>query len=153
MSDRGELKGIQVWVTDEEKAQIVAESYGGAETVSAVARRYGLASTQGKLYVCDTMAASIQIFDLVKRRSRYFAPRGEGRLQTPINIAVDRDGTRYVADTGRSQVLIYGKDDSYVAAMGTKDEMKPTDVAITADRLYVTDLKNHSVRVYSKADR
>jgi transposase len=32
--------------TDEEKAQIVAESYGGAETVSAVARRYGLASTQ-----------------------------------------------------------------------------------------------------------
>ncbi|MCX6889975.1 MAG: hypothetical protein NTX51_00375 [Verrucomicrobia bacterium] len=120
---------------------------------SPLVKPYGLASTQGKLYVCDTMAASIQIFDLVKRRSRYFAPRGEGRLQTPINITVDSDGTRDVADTGRSQVLIYGKDDSYVAAMGTKDEMKPTDVAITADRLYVTDLKNHSVRVYSKADR
>ena len=32
--------------TDEDKARIVAESYGGAETVSAVARRYGLAATQ-----------------------------------------------------------------------------------------------------------
>lgn len=32
--------------TKEEKARIVAESYGGRETASAVARRYGLAQTQ-----------------------------------------------------------------------------------------------------------
>jgi transposase len=32
--------------SDEAKAQIVAESYAGGETVCAVARRYGLAPTQ-----------------------------------------------------------------------------------------------------------
>ncbi len=32
--------------SDEAKAQIVAESYAGVETVCAVARRYGLAPTQ-----------------------------------------------------------------------------------------------------------
>ena len=120
---------------------------------SPLIKPYGLSLNEGKLYVCDTMAASLQVFDLARRRSRYFAPRGEGRLQTPINVSIDRDGTRYVTDTGRNQVLIYTKDDGYVGAMGTKDEMKPTDVAITSDRLYVTDLKNHLVRVYNKADR
>ena len=35
----------RIW-SDEDKARIVAESYGGLESVSAVARRYGLASSQ-----------------------------------------------------------------------------------------------------------
>jgi sugar lactone lactonase YvrE len=128
---------------------ITGKSSGPAPLV----KPYGLALKDGKLYVCDTMTASLQIFDLAKKRSRYFVPRGEGRLQTPINITLDIDGTRYIADTGRNQVLIYSKDGDYLAAMGMKDEMKPTDVAIAPDRLYVTDLKGHNVRVYSKADR
>jgi len=119
----------------------------------ALVKPYGLALKNGKLYVCDTMAGSIQVFDIAKRRARLFAPRGEGRLSTPINISVDADGTRYVTDTERNQVMIYSKDDAYVGAMGIQDEMKPTDVAITPDRLYVADVKGHSVRVYGKADR
>ena len=114
---------------------------------------YGLGLKGGKLYVCDTMAADIQVFDLVKKRSINWVPRGEGRLQTPINITIDGDGTRYVTDTSRNQVLIFTKDEAYVAAIGTSGEMKPTDVALTPDRIYVTDVKGHGVRVYSKADR
>lgn len=114
---------------------------------------YGLAHEAGKIYVCDTMASSIEVFDLAKKRARYFAPPGEGRLQTPINISIAEDGTRYVADSGRNQVLIYGKDDSYLGAIGSKGEIRPTDVAIGADRLYVTDLQGHCVRVYSKAEK
>lgn len=114
---------------------------------------YGVALKDGKVFVCDTAASTIQEFDLKKGRSRYFAPRGEGRLLMPINITIDEDGTRYVADTSRNQVVIFSKDGSYVAAMGVKDEMKPCDVAITADRLYVADLKGHGVRVYDKAQR
>ena len=119
----------------------------------ALVKPYGLALKDGKLYVCDTMSSSIEVFDLVKKRARYFTPRAEGRLNTPINITIDSDGTRYVTDTGRGQVVIYSKDDTYLSAMGAKDEKKPTDVAITADRLYVTDLNGHCVRVFSKADR
>lgn len=113
---------------------------------------YGIALQNGTLYVCDTMAASVQVFDLAKKRARYFTPRAEGRLATPINITLDTDGTRYIADTSRNQVLIFGKDDAYKGAIGRKDEMKPCDVAITADRLYVADLQNHCVRVLNKSD-
>ncbi len=114
---------------------------------------YGMALSEGKLYVCDTMASAVEVFDLAKKRARYFAPRGEGRLQTPIHIAIDADGTRYIADTGREQVLIYDKEDKFVAALGTKEEMRPCDVVLMPDRFYVADLKNHTVRVYNKADR
>ncbi len=113
---------------------------------------YGIALQKNLLYVCDTMSSSVQVFDLVKKRGRYFSPRNEGRLATPINITLDADGTRYVADTGRDQVLIYGRDDSFKGAIGKKDEMKPCDVALTPDRIYIADLKNHCVQVLNKGD-
>jgi len=119
---------------------------------SPLVKPYGLAMRQGKLYVCDTMTASIEVFDLAKKTARYFRPKAEGRLQVPINIHFDKDGTIYVTDTGRNQVLIFDKDEKYVSAMGVKDEMKPADIAITADRLYIADLKDHCVKVYGKAD-
>jgi DNA-binding beta-propeller fold protein YncE len=131
----------------------------------------------GKLYVCDTGSSAVEILDLKKKEFRYFTPLREGSLRTPVNIAVDHDGTRYVADTGRGQVVIFAADDRYLGAIGEKvvratkahskapvpaaepsteekvDEMKPTDVAIAGDRLYVSDLKNNRVRVYDKATR
>lgn len=126
---------------------------GKTTPANRLIKPYGLALYDGKVFVCDTMASALEIFDLAKKRTRYFAPRGENRMETPINVSIDADGTRYVADTGRSQVLIYGKDDSFRGAIGDKSEIKPCDVAITADRLYVADLKGHVVRVYGKADR
>jgi DNA-binding beta-propeller fold protein YncE len=113
---------------------------------------YGIAIRQGRIYVCDTMTASIEVFDFAKKNSRYFKPRAEGRLQVPINITFDADGTMYVTDTGRDQVLIFDKAENYVGAIGVKDEFKPSDMAITSERLYIADLKDHCVKVYGKAD-
>jgi DNA-binding beta-propeller fold protein YncE len=47
-------------------------------------------------------------------------------------------------------VLIFSADGTFLEAMGKKGEMKPSDVAISADRLYIADLLNHCVKVYSK---
>jgi sugar lactone lactonase YvrE len=114
---------------------------------------YGLAVHDGQVFVCDTVSYVIQIFDFKNKRSAIFNPKGEGKMQLPINITIDADGTRYVADTGREQVLIYNAQGVFLSAMGKKDEMKPSDVAISADRLYITDLAHHAVRVYNKATR
>ena len=126
---------------------------GNASGQNALVKPYGLALKDGRVYVCDTMASAMMIFDFAKKRVRYLAPKGEGRLQTPINITIDADGTRYIADTGRGQVLIFDKNDQFIDAIGTKEEMRPCDVALAADRLYVADVKGHAVRVYNKADR
>ncbi len=70
----------------------------------------------------------------------------------PIGVAVDADGTRYVTDTGRNQVLIYGKEGQLLKTIGKKNDIRPCGIALSSDRFYVTDLTNHCVRVYSKSN-
>jgi sugar lactone lactonase YvrE len=125
---------------------------GKPKAENPIIKPYGLALKDGQLLVCDTMRSAIQVLDLAKKSAHYFAPHGEGGLQVPINITIDTDGLRYVADTGRGQVLIFRGED-FADAIGKKDEMTPCDVAITSNRLYIADLKGHQVRVYSKAER
>lgn len=118
-----------------------------------IIKPYGVAIKKGKIYVCDTQAVNVSIADLAARKMRYLKPVGAGAFKVPINIAVDDDGTLYITDTGREQVLIFDKDLNYLGAMGVKDEMKPCGIALAGDRLYVTDLKARCVRVYDKASR
>ncbi len=149
----------------------------GKEPVrKAINKPYGVVLHDGKIYVCDTGSSAVDILDLRTRELRYFTSVGEGKLVTPTNIAVDHDGTRYVADSARGQIVIFGSDDSFRGAIGGRmngpgrahshvmpvttqtevnpdEAMKPTDVLIDGDRLYVTDLKNHCVRAYDKAKR
>lgn len=126
---------------------------GAEKTDRPLAKPYGIALQHGKLYVCDSVPAVLDILDLSKGRLRYFGSSGDGRMRLPINVAVDTDGTQYVTDTTRGQVLIYSSTDEFLGAIGKKDESKPAGIAIAGNRLYVTDLKNHSVRVYDKAKR
>jgi hypothetical protein len=114
---------------------------------------YGVTARNGKIYVCDTQAGHVSIANLSKARINALKPEGQAAMRVPINIAVDKDGTCYVTDTGRNQVMIYDKQGNLIAAMGAKDEMRPCGVALHGDRLYVTDMTNHCVRVYNKADR
>jgi DNA-binding beta-propeller fold protein YncE len=114
---------------------------------------YGLTIRDGKIFVCDTQAGNVSVADLATRKMRALKPQGLAAMKTPVNVAVDKDGTVYVTDTGREQVLIYDKQGSLLEALGKKDEMKPCGIALAGDRLYVTDLKAHNIRVYNKASR
>ncbi len=118
-----------------------------------ILKPYGVAASQGRFYVCDTAARTIAITELDSRKIVNFTPSGGGKLRVPVNVAVDEEGTLYVADTGRNQVLVFDRDQQYQGAIGEMDEMKPTDVAIFKNRLYLTDLKNNCLRVYDKTNR
>jgi DNA-binding beta-propeller fold protein YncE len=131
----------------------LGEYLSGIKPVGPLVKPYGVALHDGKIFVCDTVQGVVQVFDLKKHRADYFAPQGEGRMKMPLNLSIDDDGTRYVVDTLRNQVLVYGPDGAYLTAMGKKDEFKPTDVAISTNRLYITDLLAHAVKVYDKAER
>ncbi len=130
-----------------------ADFITGEQPVGGLVKPYGLALHDGKVFVCDTVGSMIEVFDLKRHRASYFAPPGEGKLRTPINLAIDTDGTRYVADTGRNQVVIYDAAGNFISAIGKKDELKPADVAVSTNRIYVGDMLNHVVRVYNKADQ
>lgn len=113
---------------------------------------YGVASRDGRVYVCDTMT-TVLVFDT---RNHSFAPlagaQGEGRLLQPVNVSVDADGTKYVADPARGQVVAYGRDDQYLRAFGTPGNWRPVDAVAYQGRLYVADLANAVVKVFDLAN-
>lgn len=126
---------------------------GQDRSYKPIGKPYGVTTSQGRIYVCDTLAGTVGMFKLDQQAMQYLRVPGQGALRTPVNAAVDAKGNLYVADTGREQVLMYGPNLSYVGALGRKDEMKPSGVAVHGENLYVADLKNHAVRVYRLRDQ
>lgn len=123
---------------------------GDDDAAQQLVQPYGTAMFKGRLYVVDTGAAGVAVFDLAARRFSYMAGAANGQFRRPINIRIDSDGTKYITDTGRDQVLVYDANDRFVAAYGKEGQFRPTDVAIGKDRLYVTDVQHHQIHVLDK---
>ena len=123
---------------------------GDEKDAQRLTQPYGIAMSQGRLYVADTGAGGLAIFDLTQQRFSFMTGTGAGRIKRPINIRIDADGTKYVTDTGRDQVLVYDRDDRFVRAFGVEGQFRPVDLAIAGDRLYVADILHHQIQVLEK---
>jgi DNA-binding beta-propeller fold protein YncE len=111
---------------------------------------YGIGIHDGKLYVCDTNA-TVMVLDLVsKRYGGLKGAVGPGKLIEPINISIGADGTKFVADPARGQIVVFDRDDEYVRAYGTPGNWRPVDAVPYADRLYVADPANGLVKVFDR---
>lgn len=112
---------------------------------------YGVAMHGGRIYVCDTNG-TVMVFDL---RAKTFAPlpgaTGAGLLRQPVNISIGADGTKYVTDPLRGQVVVFGSDDQYVRAYGTPGEWKPVDAVPFGSELYVADMQGGRISVLDLA--
>jgi len=115
-----------------------------------VRKPYGVALHDGKIYVTDTRANGYAVFDLKQKRADLVQGFAGGAMKKPINITVEADGTKYVSDTDRNQILVFNADDRFVRAYGTPDQFKPIDILVVGDRLYVSDLLHHQIHVLDK---
>jgi len=115
-----------------------------------VDKAYGIAVYDGKLYVCDTNA-TIFVFDL---KSKTFAAMkgtvGPGTLRQPTNISIEPDGTKYIADPVRGQIVVFNRNDEYVTAYGQPGDWRPVDAVTLEDRVYVADVAHGLVKVFDK---
>ncbi len=123
----------------------------GPEPGRLILKPYGLAVWEDRIYVCDSVQACLVVIDLAKKQLRLLQPSGAGRLVKPINISIDRDGTKYVTDTARGAVVVLDSRDRYAGQLAAG--LKPGDVALDETRLYVSDLKERCVRVFDKSSR
>ena len=122
----------------------------GEEKGRALVTIYGTAIFEGRIYAVDSKSAGIAVFDLNKQQFNVFVGAGRGKFKVPINITIDKDGTRYVTDTGRNEVLRFDRDGGFLGAFGEPGQFRPIDVAIAGDRLYVADLLHNEVQVLDK---
>lgn len=127
---------------------------GRAETEPVeLAKPYGVCIRSNRIYACDTVGRSIAIFDLAAGSMSRWTPAGEGRLHSPINLAFDRDDVMYIADSARGNVPMFDARTNYLGSLAELDGMKPADVAVSAERIYVADLLHHRVAVYDRRSR
>ena len=90
---------------------------GGSVLVTRLAKPYGIAEHDGKLYVCDVGASQAVVVDFLNKSMHNLnEEQGSGRLQKPIGIAVDEEGYVYVADNGRKDIAVYAPDGHFLKA-------------------------------------
>ena len=127
--------------------------FGPPPAPLGIAKPYGLALKNGKLYVSDTATATIHIADLRKHTWSYLRPDGAGRLRKNIGVAVDDAGTLFVSDTVRGQVVMFDAEQHHVGVLGEPGSMKPAGMDLAGDRLYVADMKGRRIAVYDVKTR
>ena len=125
---------------------------GPEPTRYPLAKPIAAALSGSHLYVCDTVLNTVIVYDMDTGEARPLTgDRGNGKLQQANNIAIDDAGKIYVADKIRQAVLVYDSDEKYLTAFGRPGEVEPVDVAIGKDRLYVCDIKNHRIEIWSRS--
>ena len=118
--------------------------------IQLVRKPYGIAINDGIFYVCDTRLNKIAVLDLPAEEFSYIWGSTTLKFLKPVNIAVDEDGTKYIADTILGTVVVLDRNNRFVTALGSKETMKPTDVALFQDKVFVVDVKNDQVAVFDK---
>jgi len=112
---------------------------------------YGVALHDGKIYVCD-VNATVTVLDLEAKTFSFLkGATGAGLLKQPVNISITADGTKYVSDPIRGQVVVFDRDDQFLKAYGTPGSWKPVDAVAFENRLYVADMAHGLVTIFDLA--
>ena len=134
------------------KLQLLVSGATEKDSNRPIVRPYGVRYIKGKLYVSDTQGTStVIIMDLRNKSFNYLKENpGRGQLKKPINLEVDVDGSVYVADTLKKEVMIYDPSGAFVGSLGRKENMKPVDVAVDKDFIYALDLTDSDIKIYDR---
>lgn len=120
---------------------------GEPETKERIAKPYGMAMFEGKLYVCDVGRKMVEVLDLENRTFGYLTK--DRRLMNPLNIYID-DGTKYVADNIADAVFVFDRNNTLTAILGKELKIKPLDIVVRGQSCYVTDFNSNQVVVFDK---
>ncbi len=129
---------------------------------SVLGRPGGIAidKARNRLYVADAKESRIAIFDL---RSLEFVTyiggpnkqgqHEEGRFNAPTNVAVDRNGMIYVADTWNYRIQILDANGKFVRAFGAQGDrpgefIRPKGIAVDSEgHIYVADAEFNNFQI------
>jgi DNA-binding beta-propeller fold protein YncE len=131
---------------------ITGESAAGVELV----KPFDVAVCEGTVYVSDTVARSVVVFDAVAGEVREIGRSEPGLIRKPLGLATDDLCNLYVADGTLRRVAIYDRDGQFLLALGGMDWFdRLSHVAVSGDgsRVYAVDTggvgsESHWIRVF-----
>ncbi|MBF0181937.1 MAG: hypothetical protein HQM03_18115 [Magnetococcales bacterium] len=116
------------------------------ETQNIFVKPVRIAAQGGRIFVTDTLARRVHVFDAPRQKYYQMGFRREGILEKPLGIALDKKGMVYVADSKRKSIVVYDQLGMWIKFIGdAKTLHHPVGVAVTpdGDRIYV--IENGSV--------
>ncbi|QWV95738.1 6-bladed beta-propeller [Geomonas oryzisoli] len=113
------------------------------------------------LYVTDTLAAQVVVFDRQGKEVRRIGRSGHGRgeFNLPTDIAVDIEGKLYVTDPLNARIQIFSKDGVFLDSFGEAGDTpgffgKAKGIAVNSEgHIYVCDALYDRVQVFDSKGR
>jgi DNA-binding beta-propeller fold protein YncE len=143
-------------VRDEGGAELRRFVTGEKRSADFLSKPYAVAVFRGRIYVSDTAARYVRMFDVpAGRYAKIGDQEGPGGLLKPIGLDVDAAGNLYVADITQKAILVYGPDGTFVRKIGEQTFVRLASVTVDPEgrRLYAVDIggvqsDQHMVRVF-----
>jgi len=117
---------------------------------------------RGRLYAADAKESRIAVFDTKTFKFIRFVGGPDkngkhepGKFVGPTNVAVDRQGGVYVADTLNNRVQIFDAEGKFVRAFGRQGDspgefIRPKGIAVDSEgHVYVADAEFNNFQVFS----
>ena len=129
---------------------------GEAATGQGFGKPFDVASCDGRVYVSDTVARTVMVFDVPARDFFEVGVEEPGVLGQPLGVNTDDACNLYVADGRSGKINIYDAKGGFLRALGGEDDFnRLSHVAVTGDGSRVfgvdtggVDTREHRVRVY-----
>ena len=129
---RPALARFASWITGSERGN------------EALVKPFGVAvDEEGNLYVTDTGANAICLFDRVRRKWQRWEKIGKTQFASPVAITA-RKGVIFVADSGSGRVVAFDLRGKLLFDITNRLE-RPSGLVIASDRLWVADSQRHCV--------
>ncbi|MEJ8836769.1 6-bladed beta-propeller [Ramlibacter sp. AN1133] len=132
---------------------------GENRTGEGLDKPYGVAARNGRIYIGDTAARNVIMFDLNAKKYKRIGTEDPGAIRMPLGIDLDADGNLYVLDATLKKIFVYDGEGKYLRTMA-QDIKWSRPVGLTVDsaskRIYAVDAggvdsTEHKVRVLDLA--
>lgn len=129
----------------------LGEALFGRKASRSVLTPYAVCTDgRDRLFVCDSNAQCVHVFDLESRRYDQWRPDEDaGGFSQPVGIVFDTMDRLLVADSVASTVFVFADDGTYLGDFGRGSLVRPCGLAVDhhTGRIFVADTGAHQVVV------
>jgi DNA-binding beta-propeller fold protein YncE len=129
-------------VADDKDGSLRRALTGENRTGEGLEKPFGVAARGGRVYVGDTLAHNVILFDLNSRKVTRIGTQDPGALRSPFGMDLDDAGNLYVLDGSLKKIQVYDPAGKYLRTLGQDlPWSRPTGLAVDAarKRLYAVD--------------
>ena len=131
--------------------QALGQALFGKDVSHSMLTPYALCTDlEDRLFVCDSNAQAVHVFNLDSRKYEQWKPTVEGvAFSQPVGIVFDSLGRLLVADSMASTIFVFDGHGNFLGDIGDEHLYRPCGLAVdrATNRIFVADSGAHQVVV------